>query len=108
MTDTITLILSGLNNQAAGKAFGDKLTELVKKVSGGFQTSGYRGAFRSTYEIAMQNSMGVKAFADQITWGGPHGFRIRPLTSTLRLSERFQSAATFLGERNRPVLRITR
>ena len=46
----------------------DKLTELVKKVSGGFQISGSGGGGRSTYSIAMQNAMDVKAFADQITW----------------------------------------
>jgi hypothetical protein len=68
MSSTVTLIVSGLNDQAAGNAFGDKLTELVKNVSGGFQISGSSGGGRSVYSIAMRNSMDVKAFADQITW----------------------------------------
>jgi len=68
MTNTITLSVSGLDNQAAGKAFGDKLTELVGKVSGGFRISGSGGGGRSIYSIAMKNSVDVPAFADQITW----------------------------------------
>jgi len=68
MPNSITLIVSGLDDQSAGKAFGDKLTELVRKVSGGFQLSGSGGGGRSTYSIKMTNNLDVKAFADQITW----------------------------------------
>ncbi len=68
MSNTITLSVTGLNDQASGKAFGDKLDELVKRVSGGYQISGSGGGGRSTYTISMVNSIDVKAFADQITW----------------------------------------
>ncbi len=68
MTNSITVIVTGISDQSAGKAFGDKLTELVGKVSGGFQLSGTGGARRSTYTISMRNALDVKAFADQITW----------------------------------------
>ena len=68
MTNSITLKVTGLTDQSAGKAFGDKLTELVVKVSGGYSLSGSGGGGRSTYSISMHNSLDVKAFADQITW----------------------------------------
>jgi len=68
MTNSITVIVTGITDQSAGKAFGDKLTELVGKVSGGFQLSGTGGGGRSTYTISMRNAPDVKAFADQITW----------------------------------------
>ena len=38
--NAITVIVTGINGEQAGKAFGDKLTELVKKVSTGYQLSG--------------------------------------------------------------------
>jgi hypothetical protein len=68
MTNSITLIVTGLTDQSAGKAFGDKLRELVRQVFGGIQISRSGGGGRSTYTISMRNSLDVKAFADQITW----------------------------------------
>jgi DNA-directed RNA polymerase subunit RPC12/RpoP len=68
MSNSITLIVKGLTDLSAGKDFSDKLTELVVKVSGGYTLSSTGGAGWPTYSIAMQNSLDVKAFADQITW----------------------------------------
>jgi hypothetical protein len=68
MRTQITLIVTGLNDQAARQAFGDKLGELAKKVSGGFMISSSASGEKSTDSISMVNSVDVKAFADQITW----------------------------------------
>ena len=68
MTSAITLKVRGLNDQASGTTFGDKLTELVKRVSGGYQLSGSGGGGQSTYSISMQNTINVQTFADQISW----------------------------------------
>jgi len=68
MTNSITLKVTGLTDQSAGKDFSDKLMQLVVKVSGDYSLSSQGGAGWSTYSIAMRNSMDVKAFADQITW----------------------------------------
>ena len=68
MTNSITLKVTGLADPSAGKDFSDKLAELVVKVSGGYSLSSNGGAGWSNYSIAMQNSMDVKAFADQISW----------------------------------------
>jgi hypothetical protein len=68
MSSSITLIVTGISDRTAGKEFGGKLTELVRKVSGGFKISGSGGGGRSTYSIAMHNAIDVQAFADQITW----------------------------------------
>ena len=68
VTNSINLNVTGLKNQASGKTFGDKLGELVKQVSGGFQISSSGSGGRNTYSISMVNTMSVQAFADQITW----------------------------------------
>ncbi len=68
MANSITVVVVGLSTREAGQAFGDQLTELVKRVSGGYQISGSGGRGRSSYAISMQNSVDVKTFADQITW----------------------------------------
>jgi len=68
MTNSITLIVTGLTDLSAGKAFSAKLTELAVKVSGGYKLSSTGGAGWSNYSIAMHDSLDVKTFADQITW----------------------------------------
>ena len=68
MSNSITLVVSGINSRQAGKTFGDKLTDLAGRVSGGFQLSGSGGGGRSMYSIAMRKAIDVRAFADQITW----------------------------------------
>jgi hypothetical protein len=67
-TTSITLVVTGLDDQARGRAFGDKLGELAGKVSGGFLISSSASGGKSTYSISMVNPVDVKAFADQITW----------------------------------------
>jgi hypothetical protein len=66
--NAITVIVTGINGQQAGKDFGDKLTELVKKVTTGYQLSGTGDGARSTYQITPHQPIDVQAFADQITW----------------------------------------
>ncbi len=68
MSSSITVNVTGLSSRKAGHAFGDQLRELVKRVSAGYQISGTGGAGRSSYMISMQNTLDVKAFAEQITW----------------------------------------
>jgi hypothetical protein len=68
MTNSITVIARGLDDQSAGKALGDKLTELVKRTSDGYQFSSTSSGARSTYTISMKNTVTSQAFADQITW----------------------------------------
>jgi predicted Zn finger-like uncharacterized protein len=67
MSNTVTLVVSGLNHES-GKAFGDKLGELVGRVSGGFHISSAGSGGKSTYSISMVNAVGVQTFADQIKW----------------------------------------
>jgi hypothetical protein len=67
MANSISLVVSGLDHES-GKAFGGKLTELVTRVSGGYQISSSGSGGKSTYSISMVNPVDVKAFADQITW----------------------------------------
>jgi hypothetical protein len=66
--NVITVIVTGINGQQAGKAFGDKLTELVMEISTGYQLSSSVGGGKSTYQITPLNPVDVKTFADQITW----------------------------------------
>jgi hypothetical protein len=67
--NAITVIVTGIDGQQAGKAFGERLTELVKKVSTGFQLSDSGGGGgKSTYQITPLNPVDVQTFADQITW----------------------------------------
>ena len=90
VSNSITLVVSGINSRQAGKTFSDKLTDLAGRVSGGFQLSGSGGGGRSMYSIAIcRKAIDVKAFADQITGPRSHGSRGTPLKSTHRLSERF-------------------
>jgi hypothetical protein len=62
------VIVTGIRDEQAGKDFGDKLTELVKKVTNGFQLSGSGGGGKSSYQITPLHPVDVQAFADQITW----------------------------------------
>jgi DNA-directed RNA polymerase subunit RPC12/RpoP len=68
LTTSITLVVTGLNDQASGQAFGNKLGELCGKVSGGFLISSSASGGKSSYSISMVNPVAVQAFADQITW----------------------------------------
>ena len=67
MANSISLVVSGLDRHSS-KDFGDKLGELVRKVSGGFSISSSGSGGRDTYSISMVNAVDVKTFADQITW----------------------------------------
>jgi hypothetical protein len=67
-SNTITLIVTGLDDQQAGKVFGDKLGELLQRTSGGYQVSGSGSRGRSTYRITTINPIDVRMFAGQITW----------------------------------------
>jgi hypothetical protein len=62
------VIVSGIRDDQAGKDFSDKLTELAKRVSNGFQFSNSGGGSKSTYQITPLNPIDVQVFADQITW----------------------------------------
>jgi hypothetical protein len=65
MTNAITIIVSGPTDPA----FSDKLTELVRKVSGGsYQLSSTGGGGRSTFSIGTGKAMSSQEFANQITW----------------------------------------
>jgi DNA-directed RNA polymerase subunit RPC12/RpoP len=67
-TSHLTVIVTGLDDQASGQAFGDRLGKLVGRVSGGFQISSSGSGGKSTYSISMVNPVEVNTFADQITW----------------------------------------
>jgi hypothetical protein len=65
MTNAITIIVSGPTDPA----FSDKLTELVRNVSGGsYQLSSTGGGSRSTFSIGIGKAVSSREFANQITW----------------------------------------
>jgi hypothetical protein len=66
--NAITVIVTGISDDQAGKDFSDKLTEMVKRFGDEFQFSGSGGGGKSTYQITMHQPTDVQAFADQITW----------------------------------------
>jgi hypothetical protein len=68
ISTSISLLATGLNDQPSRQAFGDKLGELARKVSGGFLISSSASGGKSTYSVSMVNPVDVQTFADQITW----------------------------------------
>ena len=66
--NAITVIVTGIRDDQAGKDFSDRLTELVKNFGDQFQFSSTGGGGKSTYQITPLNPVDVHAFADQITW----------------------------------------
>jgi hypothetical protein len=65
LSNSITVIVAG----GAPPAFGDQLTELIKKISPeGYSLSSTGSGARSTYSITFQKSISSQEFADQIVW----------------------------------------
>ncbi len=69
MAYSIVVMVSGLSNREAARQFADRLTELIRRVSSGYQLSNSgSGGPLSMYRIGFEGSVDVQRFADQITW----------------------------------------